>query len=314
MRWILDQLRKFLLYANLKKCWFYQEEVWFLGYIVSLRDICIEDERIKAVEQWPEPKSVRDIQVFLGFANFYQRLIQGFSCIAVSLTSMLKTTRNTGSAANLKETKGKNGGNSVVGDGMVGGGKATNSTKRKNQAKITKFKILVKSKGHDFPPNFRNRKAETGFLTPEARLVFTQLRQVFVKTPILLHFDPESHIRIETDASGYAIGGVLSQLSSGTRPDGVVTKADLGQWHPVAFFSRKMIPAETRYETHDGELLAIVEAFKTWRHYLEGCKHEVLVLTDHNNLRRFMDMKNLSSRQVRWAQELLRYHFCIDYR
>ena len=59
-----------------------------------------------------------------------------------------------------------------------------------------------------------------------------------------------------------------------------------------------MIPAETRYETHDGELLAIVETFKTWRHYLEGCKHEVLVLTDHNNLRRFMDTKNLSSIQV----------------
>ena len=46
-----------------------------------------------------------------------------------------------------------------------------------------------------------------------------------------------------------------------------------------------MIPAETRYETHDGELLAFVEAFKNCRHYLEGCKHEVLVLTDHNNLR-----------------------------
>ena len=107
---------------------------------------------------------------------------------------------------------------------------------------------------------------------------------------------------------------MLSQLASGTSPDGVVTKADLGQWHPVAFFSRKMILAETRYETHDGELLAIVEAFKTWRRYLEGCKHEVLVLTDHNNLRHFMDTKILSSRQVRWAQELSQYHFRIDYR
>ena len=75
-----------------------------------------------------------------------------------------------------------------------------------------------------------------------------------------------------------------------------------------------MIPAETRYETHDGELLAIVEAFKTWRHYLEGSRHEVLVLTDHNNLRRFMDTKSLSSRQVRWAQELSCYHFQINYR
>ena len=60
-----------------------------------------------------------------------------------------------------------------------------------------------------------------------------------------------------------------------------------------------MIPTETRYETHNGELLTIVEAFMTWRHYLEGCKHELLVFTDHNNLRQFMDTKSLSSDQVR---------------
>ena len=75
-----------------------------------------------------------------------------------------------------------------------------------------------------------------------------------------------------------------------------------------------MIPAETRYETHNGELLAIVEAFKTWRHYLEGSQHEVLILTNHNNLRRFMETKSLSSRQVRWAKKLCRYHFQMNYR
>ena len=135
------------------------------------------------------------------------------------------------------------------------------------------------------------------------------MRQAFTKAPILRHFDPECHIRIETDASGYAIGGVLSQLTS----DHLTSDQDQGQWHPVAYFLRKMIPAETRYETHNGELLAIVEAFKTWRHYLEGCKYEVLVLTDHDNLHQFIDTKSLSSRQVRWAQELSCYYFQIDY-
>ncbi len=52
------------------------------------------------------------------------------------------------------------------------------------------------------------------FLTSEARKAFIELRQAFVKVPILNHFDPECHIRIETDASGYAIGGILSQLIS----------------------------------------------------------------------------------------------------
>ena len=251
VKWVLENIRKNGLFANLKKCRFHQDEVRFLGYVVSGRGIRMEEERIEAVKNWPEPKSVRDVQVFMGFANFYRRFIRGFSKIAAPLTSMLKSN-------------------------------------------------LVANTG---PPKARRGEEECCFLTPAAKLAFAQLKQAFTEVPILRHFDPERHIRLETDASGYAIGGVLSQLDIET-----------GQWHPVAYFSRKMIPAETRYETHDGELLAIVEAFKNWRHYLEGCKHEVLVLTDHNNLRRFMDTKSLSPRQVRSAQELSRYNFRIDYR
>ena len=134
----------------------------------------MEDERIKAVKQWPKPKSIRDIKVFLRFANFYRRFIQGFSRIAASLISMLKTTRNTGSVANPEKTKGGVSGGSVVGN-VVGGGEATNPTKRKNPVKTTKSKILVKSKNHDFPKS-RPEKAGTGFFTPKARLAFTQLR------------------------------------------------------------------------------------------------------------------------------------------
>ena len=70
---------------------------------------------------------------------------------------------------------------------------------------------------------------------------------------------------------------------------------------------------ETRYETHDGELLAIVEVFKTWRYYLEDFRHEVLVLTNRKTLWQFIDTKNMSFKQVRWAQKLSCYHFQIDY-
>ena len=146
-------------------------------------------------------------------------------------------------------------------------------------------------------------KSTLDFLILGAKLAFTELSQAFLKALILHHFDPERYIQIETDVLGYAIGEVLSQL----------TLNNLDRWHPVLFFSQKMILAETRSETYDGELLAIVEAFKTWRHYLEGSQHKVLMLINHNNLRQFMDTKSLSSRQVRWAQELSRYHFQIDY-
>ena len=173
---------------------------------------------------------------------------------------------------------------------------------KSEKSKGKKSKKLSKS-GNSY--NFDAKNSGPSFLIPKTRSAFNCLRLAFTKTPILWHFDPECHIVIKTDASGYAISGVLSQLASGTSPDGIVTKANLGQWHPIAFFSKKMIPAKTQHKTHNGKLLAIVEVFKTWRHYLKGCKHEVLVLTNHNNFRCFMDTKSLSSKQVCWAQKLL---------
>lgn len=55
--------------------------------------------------------------------------------------------------------------------------------------------------------------SRSGFLTFEAKIAFAQLRQAFIKVLILQHFDPERHIWIETNASRYAIGGILSQLT-----------------------------------------------------------------------------------------------------
>ena len=82
-------------------------------------------------------------------------------------------------------------------------------------------------------PRSQNLNGGTDYLTPNARQAFTQLRQAFTKALILRHFDLECHIRIETNASDYAIGGVLSQFT------------DLGRWHPVAYYFYKMIPAKT---------------------------------------------------------------------
>ena len=79
-------------------------------------------------------------------------------------------------------------------------------------------KTLSKSKNSkNAKSGIQTRLGVTGkpiFLTSNAREAFNQLRQAFTEAPILRHFDPECHIRIEIDASGYAIGGVLSQLTS----------------------------------------------------------------------------------------------------
>ena len=224
---------------------------------------------------------------------------------------MLKTanepapSRNNGStsASNKNDdsrlASGRNDGNGEV-DGFDGSVEHAKKSRKSKSQKTSKSRKSAKSGKNSSKsgnlPNFGATKFGSSFLTPKARSAFNHLQLAFTKAPILRHFDLECHIGIKIDTLGYVIGGVLSQRASGTSPDRVVTKTDLSQWHPIAFFSRKMILAKTWYKTHNGELLAIVKVFKTWHHYLESCKHEVFVLTDHNNLYQFMDTKSLSSK------------------
>ena len=78
----------------------------------------------------------------------------------------------------------------------------------------------------------------------------------------------------------------LSQLDNGK------------QEKPVTFHSRKLIPAEQNYDIYDKELLAIIDMFKHWRHYLQGVRHKVVVITDYKNLTLFTMTKVLNKQQV----------------
>ena len=69
---VLQQLRAWGLYAKLLKYIFYTKNIKFLGFIITSRCIIIDPTRVKAIKEWPKPKSYRDIQVFLSFANFYR--------------------------------------------------------------------------------------------------------------------------------------------------------------------------------------------------------------------------------------------------
>src|SRR5262249_32335254 len=112
---------------------------------------------------------------------------------------------------------------------------------------------------------------------------FNTLKTAFTSAPVLVHYDPENHIVIETDSSDYAIAGILSQINRNT-----------GLLHPVAFYSRSMHPAELNYDIYDKELLSIFNAFFQWHPYLEGVRHKILILSDHNNLQYFATSKQLS--------------------
>lgn len=87
---VLERLRKFALYANRTKCHFFNTEVEFLGYIVSTAGISMDKRRVATIEEWPAPRSFREVQVFLGFANFYRRFIKNYSKIVAPLTALTK--------------------------------------------------------------------------------------------------------------------------------------------------------------------------------------------------------------------------------
>ena len=75
-----------------------------------------------------------------------------------------------------------------------------------------------------------------------------------------------------------------------------------------------MSPTKANYNTHDTELLAILDSLLQWRHYLEGAEVPFKLFTDHANLKYFLTTKNLLKRQVRWAEKLASYHFTMIYR
>ena len=77
------------------------------------------------------------------------------------------------------------------------------------------------------------------------------------------------------------------------------------------FWLHKLQRVEANYSIHDKELLAIVESFKYWRHYLEGSKYPIIVLSDYANLCYFMMTTELNRRQTRWMEKLAAFNFTI---
>lgn len=138
--------------------------------------------------------------------------------------------------------------------------------------------------------------------TKECEKAFQLLKQRFMEDPILASFQEDRETRVEPDASGWATGGVLSQLN------------EKGEWHPTRFFSKKHLSAECNYDIHDKELLAIVRCLEEWDAELRSLKKPFTIFTDHNNLKYFMTKHRLTERQMRWAEILSRYNFRLLYR
>ena len=87
---VIKKLEENDLYVKLEKCKWKVREVGFLGVIIESEEIKMEEEKVKGVLEWPTPKYVKDVQKFLGLANYYCRFIKGFVSIARPLHDMVK--------------------------------------------------------------------------------------------------------------------------------------------------------------------------------------------------------------------------------
>ncbi|QRW25134.1 Retrotransposable element Tf2 protein [Rhizoctonia solani] len=235
LREVLRRIRDNNLYLKLAKCLFYTTEVTYIGIVITPEGISMEKEKIKAVQEWKEPKTVKQLQSFIGFANFYRHFIKDFSTIVKPLTLLTR-----------QEVKWKWG------------------------------------------------EAE--------QQAFDRVNEEIGKDPVLIHPDAQKPYFLETDASGVAMGAVLSQRHTD------------GYLHPIAFLSKSFDDAQTNYDTHDKELLAIITSLEHWRLFLEGTTEPITVYTDHKNLEYWKTAHTFNREHARWYQILSPFNFNIVYR
>ncbi|KAF8756117.1 hypothetical protein RHS01_04910 [Rhizoctonia solani] len=130
---------------------------------------------------------------------------------------------------------------------------------------------------------------------------FQELKSLVTQSPVLIHSNPALPYYLETDASGVAMGAILSQQG----PD---------NWlHPIAYMSKSFSGAEANYNTHNKELLAIIKALEEWRIFLEATDKPIQVFTDHWNLEYWMQARTFNCRHARWRVFLSNYNFEIHY-
>ena len=156
---------------------------------------------------------------------------------------------------------------------------------------IRKFSKLVR-------PLINLTKKDTPFVWNEACIeAFENLKQRVVSTPILNHFDPKRQAILETDSSDFVTGGILSQYDN----EGIL--------HPIAFYSKTIVPAKYNYYIYDKELLAIIRYFEHWYPELEYTDLPIQVFIDHQALKTFIENKELTRRQARYLDILSEFNF-----
>lgn len=140
------------------------------------------------------------------------------------------------------------------------------------------------------PLNQLLRKNEPFVWGPQQQKSYKDLQEALSSAPVLRLADPLKKYTLATDASDYALGGVLMQESE-------------KGYYPLAFISRTLRSAEKNYDTYDKEMLGIIYALQQWRHYLEGAPGGVEVWTDHQPATHLLKQKDMTRTQVRYLKQ-----------
>lgn len=163
------------------------------------------------------------------------------------------------------------------------------------------FRKFIKNFATIARPLYDLLKKESVFRFGDAeKEVFEFLKMCLLDSPVLSIYSPDDETELHCDASALGYGAILLQR-----------KAD-NQFHPVFYFSKKTTEAESRYHSFELETLAIVNALKRFRVYLEGIAFKIV--TDCNSLTLTLNKKQINPRIARWALELENFNYSIEHR
>ena len=226
---VIDALRASNLKINSEKCTWFAKTIKVLGHVVTNSTVSMDPSKVSAIKERDAPKTVKQVQQFLGICNYYRRFIKNFSGICSPL-----------------------------------------------------FQLLQKDHKWDW--------------TDTHQKAFDEMKSCLIEYPILRHPDMSKPFLLHTDASGYAIGAILSQK-------------DGDDEYVCAYESRILKGAELHYGITEKECLAVVFGIKKFRVYLHGQHFQVI--TDHSALNWLMSIADPQGRLARWAIILQAYDFKI---
>jgi hypothetical protein len=200
----------------------------YLGFVISSNELKMDLEKVKAVREWPSPRSMFEARSFHGLVSFYRKFIREFNRICAPMMDTVKKLHKS-------------------------------------------FKW-----------------------TEEAERSFNILKENITERPILILSNFEKTFQVRCDASGFAVGAILSHDN-----------------RPVAYFSEKMNDNKKKYSTYDKEFYAIIQALKKWRHYL--VPQEFVLYSDNQALQFITRQEKPNQRHAKWVEFMQNFTFFIKH-